>query len=302
MGAVEINKNVFVNLGYPGANVTCIHCTAGTVLVDTPMVAEDIEDWRESILKLDPRGPKYLINTHSHFEHCIGNYKLGGIVIMQEQDRALMEAYNEENRVRKLISRAFPSLTEADVRFIVSEPRVLSEITVRKDLTLQMGDCTVEIFHAGGHTAGSLCAYVPEHKTLITGDNLASKRHPVKTGANIRQWIEALGLMRRLEIDTIIPGHGDLCGKDELERCLHYFLELWSIVEGLVEQQVPREEVVLEVHRRMIDFYEMNEEMEGKARIQGLKDVFDMGTERLYEEVLTLRSRKEAPHGLARQD
>jgi cyclase len=250
------------------------------------MLAEDIQHWKEFVDALQTGGPKYLINTHSHFEHCIGNHKLGGIVVMHERDRELMEAYNEETRVRKLISHAFPALTDKDIQFIISEPRVPSEITIRKDLTFHMGDCTVKVFHAGGHTEGSICAYIPEHKTLITGDNLASNRHPVKTGANIRQWIQALKFMKRLKIDTIIPGHGAVCGEDELNRCLEYFLKLWSTVEDLVRRKASRSEVVAEVHRRMIDYYAMDEEAEGKDRIQGLKDVFDMGTERVYDEVL----------------
>jgi glyoxylase-like metal-dependent hydrolase (beta-lactamase superfamily II) len=35
-----------------------------------------------------------------------------------------------------------------------------------------MEDRTLELFYAGGYSAGSLAVYVPEEKVLFTGDNI----------------------------------------------------------------------------------------------------------------------------------
>ena len=40
-----------------------------------------------------------------------------------------------------------------------------------------------------------------------------------------RQWLEALTYLRKLRYDVLVPGHGELCGKEATER-MSQFLRL----------------------------------------------------------------------------
>jgi glyoxylase-like metal-dependent hydrolase (beta-lactamase superfamily II) len=280
-----LHDRILVNADYTGSNVAAVFTMGGPVLVDTPLREQDILEWKSLIFDRDARGAKYLVNTHSHFEHCIGNAKLGGTIIMHRSDRKRLSAYNEPNRVRMLAATAFPALKTEDIEFIATEPRVPSEITINDSLTLDLGDHTIDLLHTPGHTPGSLCVYVRETRTLLTGDTLTAGRHPVKTGADIPRWIESLRRLETLEIDRIVPGHGPVCGKDELTRCLDYFQQMFSLVENSIAQGLEEKEVVQAVHHRLIGFYRMDPEVEGRDRIDGLKRIFDMGTARLYQEM-----------------
>ncbi len=297
MGIQKIRKNVYVNVEYLGSNVVCVDTEKGLVLVDTPMLPADIRHWKGFALALNPAGVKYLVNTHAHFEHVVGNRQLGGIGIMHAEEANQLFALNEEGRLRRMIAALFPTVTGEETDFIASEPRVLPEISFRDEIKLFLGDCTVRAFAIGGHTKGSIGVYLEEHRILMTGDCVTAGMHPVKSSANFREWMNGLDRMGSLEIETLVPGHGDVCGREELDKSLEYFRQLWSLAEGLAKQGSSREEVIRRVHEKMFHFYPLDPAKEGPARMEGIKNVFDAGTGRLYDEILA-GSENRAPETL----
>ena len=80
----QISDHVYANVDYEGGNVACINTEKGIVLIDTPMLPADVTDWKAFVEGLNPNGILYIIATHHHFDHIIGNHQLGGKVIMQE--------------------------------------------------------------------------------------------------------------------------------------------------------------------------------------------------------------------------
>jgi glyoxylase-like metal-dependent hydrolase (beta-lactamase superfamily II) len=125
----------------------------------------------------------------------------------------------------------------------------------------------------------SIC--VEEERVLLTGDNVTAGRHPYKGEGNFTEWMKALRWMKGLEIELIIPGHGEVCQKSELDRLTEYFSRLWHITEDLIKRGMGREEVIMEVNRLMFNYYEIEPE-----RLEGAKIMFDIGTARLYDEIL----------------
>ena len=87
MSIEKISEHIFANVEWDGGNIACINTDEGVVLVDTPMLPEHIAEWKAFVLGLNPKGIKYIINTHIHFDHIIGNYQLGGTLIMHEKMR-----------------------------------------------------------------------------------------------------------------------------------------------------------------------------------------------------------------------
>ena len=81
-GIKKITENVYAMVGYEGCNVACINTKEGMILVDTPTFLEGIEDLKAFLSGLNPEGVRYIINTHIHFDHIIGNNRIGGKVIM----------------------------------------------------------------------------------------------------------------------------------------------------------------------------------------------------------------------------
>ncbi|MDY6845413.1 MAG: MBL fold metallo-hydrolase [Thermodesulfobacteriota bacterium] len=278
MGIQTVKGYIYAEIDYDGANVSCINTDKGLVLVDTPLFLKDISTWKEFILERNPKGVYYIINTDHHFDHIMGNNQLGGTVIMHQAARE--EMLKEGMTLREGMAGMFPDRTQSEIDFILKEPFVPAHITFDDELLLYMGNCTLRVIHARGHTKGTLCVYVVEDKVLITGDDVVGGLHPYKGQAIFADWLETLKKLENLDIDIIIPGHGEICDKKELNRMIIYFQQMGEITKDLINKGMSRDEIVKEVHRAMINYYDIDPER--KERTEAM---FDEGTARLYDEI-----------------
>lgn len=279
MGIEKVTDNIFANVEWDGGNIACINTNEGIVLVDTPMLPEHIAEWKEFVRGLNPKGIKYIINTHIHFDHIIGNSQLGGTTIMHEKMRE--DLYKENMTLREsFVVPGTPGRTQEQIDFILSQPLIASEITMANDMTLHMGNYSIRLYHVGGHTPDSIIVYVEEDKVLISGDNITSAMHPFKGNACFNDWIKALERMKTLDIQTVIPGHGTICTKEAIDELSSYFQKLWDMTWDLTAKNTSEEEIVQTVREEMFTFFEVDPEMIDRSKM-----MFDMGTRQLINEI-----------------
>ena len=284
MVAKKIAENVYANVDYDGGNVSCVSTEEGLILIDTPTLPRDIEDWKAFIHGLNSKGIQYIINTHIHFDHMMGNNRIGGKVVMHRSGGAKM--LEKGATLRETIEGMTSIWSQEDIDFILSEPLIKPSITMSDEMTIYLGEYTVRLHHSGGHTPDSIIVYVVEGQILITGDNLTAGSHPFKGEASFLEWIDALEHMKSYDIQYIIPGHGEVCGKEEIDRFIEYFKSQWEMAENLINKGHSQEIVVDKIGEEMFGFFDIMPE-----RMQGARMMFDIGTGQLYKEV------KERLHG-----
>ena len=72
----------------------------------------------------------------------------------------------------------------------------------------------VELIEVGpAHTQGDMLAYVPDDRTIFTGDILFIGGTPIVWAGPLANWIAACDLMLGLDVDTVVPGHGPVTDK-----------------------------------------------------------------------------------------
>jgi hydroxyacylglutathione hydrolase len=107
--------------------------------------------------------------------------------------------------------------------------------SIQPDVFLREGDLSVnslefKVLHTPGHSPGSISLYWPEQKALFTGDlifkgGIGRADLPGGDGGLLKESIKRL---RKLEIDHVLPGHGDIIsGKKEIERNFDYIENFW---------------------------------------------------------------------------
>jgi len=279
----KIAEGIYANVDWDGGNVACIDTPEGVVLVDTPMLPGQIEECKTFVSKLNPRGVRYIINTHIHFDHIIGDNQLGGSVIMHERMRENL--HGENSTLRESFVPGTPGRTQAEIDFIIGEPLILSEITVIDALALHMGPKTLRLYHVGGHTPDSIVVYVEEGQVLITGDNVTNGLHPYKGDACFSDWIKALQRLKTFEVETIIPGHGTICGPEAIGGLSDYFQQMWDLAWDLAAADRSEDEIVETIHRELFAYFDVDPDM-----IEGAKMMFDVGTRQLVSEIDSSRS------------
>jgi cyclase len=278
MSAQILKGYVHTETAYEGANVSCIDTDEGAVLVDTPLLPGDAEEWQRLVAGTNRRGVRFVVNTDHHFDHVVGNHRFGGTVITHSAAR--LEMLKEGGTLREAMAGAHPGRTPEQIAFILSEPLVPAHITLDTSLTLHVGGRTIEVCHTPGHTAGTVCVHIPEDRILITGDNVTAALHPYKGQANFSQWEQTLARLEQFDPEIIVPGHGEVCTKVDLQRLITYFRELRRTTADLMGRGLNRDQVVDEVRERLLGFFPIDPLFQDRARL-----MFDEGTGRLYDEI-----------------
>jgi glyoxylase-like metal-dependent hydrolase (beta-lactamase superfamily II) len=115
--------------------------------------------------------------------------------------------------------RAQAEQTIGDVRLFLPDT-VFSE-----DMELQVNDEKLILLYTPGHVPSEVSVYHPSSKTLFAGDTIYEGM-PLTTRfggpKEWKQWIKSLEKLQQLDINKIVPGHGKICGKEEIQRNIEY--------------------------------------------------------------------------------
>jgi cyclase len=86
-------------------------------------------------------------------------------------------------------------------------------VTFEQNLSLYVDDLKVELIFVGpAHTTNDIVAWIPERKLLFSGDVIFNGGTPFALGGSVGGWLEALDRIEALGAETIVPGHGPVCG------------------------------------------------------------------------------------------
>jgi cyclase len=162
-----------------------------------------------------------LINTHHHGDHVNGNQFFAPIEIVSHP-------YCRDE-VRKVVATT-PAVWEKRDGFADgTEQRRLvpPTTTVEGKMVFHYGDSPVEVVHPGpAHTYGDLMIYLPKYRLLFASDVAFIYVAPFAHNAHVGKWLETVDRILKMDVETIVPGHGPICGKKELAEMAEYFRTL----------------------------------------------------------------------------
>lgn len=164
--------------------------------------------------------------------------KLGAVVIAQENDKKAMD--NSARDTLKNIGKY--GLTPKDMKGTTSAYPVLA---YGDRMTIDIGGQHIELIHARqSHTSGDTLVYLPDRKILFAGDILFTNYHPYLGEGNIEEWAKELDDIKSMDVEKIIPGHGPLSGKKDLEDMKEYILLFDQKAKELVSQSDDIQKIV----------------------------------------------------------
>jgi cyclase len=221
----EIGHNIVVETEFHGAVVGFVITDEGVILIDTPSLPDDARLWLSEIRRRTDRRIIYIINTDHHRGHILGNqYFPSATVIAHEFAWKNMRSYGDSFRIR-LLNRYRERMPEAVEEWQQHLDIVLPKITYTDRTILFKGDKEIHLIPVGGHTQATTVVYLPKDRILFAGDLVVTDRPPFLSQSDTKQWLEALTYLRKLRYDVLVPGHGELCGKEATER-MSEFLRL----------------------------------------------------------------------------
>ncbi|KOA21184.1 hydroxyacylglutathione hydrolase [Clostridium homopropionicum DSM 5847] len=200
------------------------------------------------ILKQNNLHVKYIINTHSHLDHCGGNHFFkenypGTLVYTSSKERVCMEN-PEFNYIKIFSSSPMKKLTENIKPFQV-------DFTLDYGIT-KINDEKFEILPLAGHSQEDIGIITPE-KVCFLGDSVFShetlKKYPFPFLFNIETQINSLNSLKDVAADYYITGHGqEIYSKDEfnilVEKNFESINENMDFILELLDQPYTKEEIL----------------------------------------------------------
>lgn len=172
-----------------------------------------------------------LVNTHANGDHCYGNAEVverraeteiiastAAAAEMSEVPPSMLAALNDApGEIGDLFRSFFGEFTFDGVE-LVAPTR-----TFDGRLDLDVGGRRVELIEVGpAHTAGDVIAYVPDTRTVYTGDILFIGGQPIVWAGPLSNWVAACDLMLSMEVDVVVPGHGPITDRSGIVAVRDY--------------------------------------------------------------------------------
>lgn len=203
------------------ANAGIVIGRDGVLVVDTLISAKEGERFLADIRRLTDKPIKYVVNTHTHLDHALGNCvfaKLGATVISHEADRAMLT-----NQGNALLQHAGDyGLKPEDM---AGTQVVIPTLAFSERMIIDLGGEEVQLIRAApSHTAGSLVVYLPAKKLLFSGDILFTDFHPYLADGDMAGWGTTIDSLLAMDVEKIVPGHGPLSTKKDLREMKEYLL------------------------------------------------------------------------------
>jgi len=212
---VDLGQGVSMLMGQ-GGNLGLSVGADGVFMIDDQYATNAVANLAK-IEEIAKGKPKYLVNTHWHFDHAGGNEvfaKAGATVFASDA-------------VRKRLSGEVKSVSRTGAVTPPSPKEAWPVVTFAAGIDFHLNGQTIRAIRAPlpAHTDGDVFVYFVEADVLHTGDTYMKDRYPfVDTGSGGTQAGFIAAIRRALEIakptTKVIPGHGELATRADLEAAL----------------------------------------------------------------------------------
>jgi cyclase len=205
----KVTDSVYAGTNFRGCNSSFVVTTEGVVMIDTPMVPVEAKKWREETQKFGEI--RYIINNEPHNDHVAGDCWFDGTLVAHEANREAIKR-NRREVLEGQMSRMAPDALPLDKEFRFRLP----DITFSREMALYLGNHSFHIILVPGHTPSQTAVYVPQERVIFTSDNVVMGM-PIMVDAVPEEWLKSLKKLQALDVDKVVPGHGNICDKAYLQ-------------------------------------------------------------------------------------
>ena len=193
-----------------GGNIGLFTGPDGTFLIDDQMAPVG-PLLKETIKNLGGEQPRFLLNTHYHFDHTGGNEAIGN------SDTAIV---SHDNVRKKLLNGS--TISAFDATTPPAPASALPVVTFSKSMHFHLNGQTLRTVHfPHAHTDGDSVVYFEELNVVHTGDIFFNGFYPFIDTENGGSMVGVIAAVEKLIATTddntkIIPGHGPLANRADL--------------------------------------------------------------------------------------
>jgi len=243
----KIKDGIYVYAGRPNeSNCTIILTQDGVVLIDSGNNPPDSHAVMKAVKQLTSQPVRFLINTEPHADHTTGHFVFSPpttIIAHAGATESMKSAYDPA-RNEKLMA-ASPEMREAFKGYRMITPH----IEYRDKMTLNSGERTFELYYLKNvHSEADTAIWLQKERVLFTAASVGVKRfNNLRPFVSIPDTLNAIKMMKALNPEVVIPGHGDPGTVKILDDMERYYNSLLERVGQMVKQGKSLDEIKKEL-------------------------------------------------------
>ena len=179
--------------------------SAGEAVLVDPCMRPDEIDALAQFVAGQGAVPRWLVLTHSHWDHILGPERLPGVPTLAQR-RYLDEVKHDEADIRRYIAQweaGFQRQRGPQEAFVIPLP----DETFDQERTLAVGGLTLHALHVPGHAADQLALFEPGEACLWASDLLSDVEIPYVSD-NLADYERTLDQLAAYPVRVLVPGHG----------------------------------------------------------------------------------------------
>ena len=239
----QVAPDLYFLFDYASSNASFLVTDEGVLVVDTRQHVRDGEDLLVRIRKITDKPVKWAVNTHFHADHYLGNaaFKAAGATIVAHRDTAeLMQRMHKKELSRRgkfFASRGYDPKDTA---------LVMPDKTFDKEMTIRLGGREIRLVYLGaGQNPGDAFVLFPHARTVHTPGAFARRSwaNTVFT-PSVDEWLGVLREVAAMDVDVVLPGHGDVANRADVEEFSRFLAEQYAAVKAAADKGMSAEEAV----------------------------------------------------------
>src|ERR1044071_3791507 len=249
LGFKKVSEGIYVYAAVLNeANSTIILTQDGVVLIDTGQSPKDSHVVMAAVKKLTSQPVRFVIHTEPHPDHAMGDFVFSppAVVIGHAGSAASMKASDsfKPERIEKQTASS-PEMREAFKGFRLVTP----QIEYRDKMSLNLGERAFELYYLKNvHSEADSVIWLPKERVLFTAASVGVKRfgnhRPL---VSIPDTLSAIKMMKALNPQVVIPGHGNPGTAKILDDMESYYDKLMNGVRQMVKEGKSLEQIKKEL-------------------------------------------------------
>jgi len=236
---IEVSAGVYAYIQPDGSwwinNTGFITGQRSVVSIDACSTQRRTRAYLDRIASITAAPVTTLINTHHHGDHTYGNSEFGDVAIIG----------HERCRTEVISSGILGNIG-------IWEPVDWGElriapptVTFSDRLRVWSDETPIEVSYAGqpAHTTNDCLVWLPDQAVLFCGDLLFNGGTPFLLMGSVTGAVEVVtSVLAPIPARTIVPGHGQPCGRDLIDTTLGYLRFVLDVArQGLAAELSPLE-------------------------------------------------------------
>lgn len=226
---VDLGSGISMLIG-AGGNLGLLVGEDGAFMIDNQYATNAAVNL-EKVVEIVGDAPRFLVNTHWHFDHA------GGNAVFQTAGTAVFAHHN----VRKRLSGEVQSVGRTGVVATASPVEAWPVVTFADGVDFHLNGQTIRATKVpSAHTDGDVVVQFVEADVIHTGDTYMKGRFPfidTGSGGTLDGLIEAQQVVIGLAgpATRIIPGHGELATRADLQETNDTIIAARAAVKARVD-------------------------------------------------------------------